>query len=106
MSLYAVVFYSDYRKENDWRIQCVFEDVKEATDFAKKYSRPETGQNYVTPNNKIQSVLLDQTCQPERDEDGNFKEEDENPDAPYEGMSWGQWCRVAVVEVPFKAHSS
>lgn len=114
MSVFVVIFYGSYRKENDWRIHGVYQEEKEALDFARKWSYPMSDRERddyrdVVPNTQGQKVLLDQKCGKMSEEeyydlhpdapDGEFVEEQQEPDPPYKGMSWTPY--VAVVEVPF-----
>ena len=66
-SVFCVVFYTSYRKENDWRIHKVFRDKESAMAYAMSISREcddDDEDNYhVEPNHGGQKIWLrDRMC--------------------------------------------
>jgi hypothetical protein len=90
--LYAVIFYTSYRKENDWRIHAIYENKEEALAFAKKWSSNQEDDDHNVQPNEHQNVLHNKYC-------GNHEEEKTDTPKPYNRMSWTP--SLAVVEVPF-----
>jgi hypothetical protein len=96
---YVVMFYTNFHKENDWRIHAIYKNKEEALKFADLWSCEEQEDIRVWPN-KNQKVLFDKKCGkkiPDSDSDDPYA--DQTPNKPYDGMSWLA-PRVAVVEVP------
>jgi hypothetical protein len=88
---FAVVFYTDYRKENEWQIHRVFHESKTALDFAAKWSvtNKKNLPDYVAPS-EASEILWDEPCK-----ENPLKNDDEG--TPWEGLSWSP--RIAVVKV-------
>lgn len=88
--VYVVVFYTDYKKENEWRVQCVFNERKNALEYAEKMSDPEnecSEDPYVWPN-PDQEIIYQRPCLYEGPEKHVYKK-----------MSWNPI--VAVVKTTF-----
>lgn len=111
--IYIVVFYTDYRKENEWQIHKVFSDLKEATEYVNKWTVPDSKQHKrfrvdrdVVPSSENQRILLTQAvCTDDEVDEGDFRKPEDYAEydkrrslgeALWKNMSWSP--RVALVE--------
>lgn len=107
---YAVLFYTNRRRENSWKLHRIYESKQEAIDFC--HSLPNFKKEYENFVDPVGTIIFATNCGMEHpitqkhltpEELEEYKQEYrlyKRDSYPFEGLSWAN-PKVAVMEVPF-----
>jgi|688.fasta_scaffold02005_12 hypothetical protein len=105
---YCVVFYTNYRKENSWKLHAVYESKQDAIDFA--YTLPSFRKEYEDFVNPVGTIVFTTTCGMKHPlEMDNLSDKEfadytkqytlyKNESYPFDGLSWDN-PKVAIIEI-------
>lgn len=97
--VYIVIFYTNYRKENEWKIQAVFSEEEKAINYAENLSKNTHEDPYEEENVDTTEHTY---VQPHEDQEVIFKKQcyyKTDPTCVYGTMSWTPYIAVVKINV-------